>query len=289
MHYVEAKSILSAKNGMNLYRGCQHGCIYCDSRSTCYQMNHDFEDIEVKENSLVLLENALQGKKKKAMIGMGSMTDPYIPLEENLRYTRRAMEIVNRYGFGFTSITKSDRVMRDIDVFKEINQNSKAVLQMTLTTYDDELCKIIEPGVSVTSRRFEVLKAFQGEGIPTVVWLCPILPYINDTEENIKGILEYCIEAGVKGVICFGMGLTLREGNREYFYKKLSEHFPELPARYAREFGNSYVLGSPDNDKLMRIFHETCEKHGIMHNNDEIFKYLSTFEEKYSGQQLSFF
>ena len=252
-------------------------------------MNHDFEDIEVKENSLVLLENALQGKKKKAMIGMGSMTDPYIPLEENLRYTRRAMEIVNRYGFGFTSITKSDRVMRDIDVFKEINQNSKAVLQMTLTTYDDELCKIIEPGVSVTSRRFEVLKAFQGEGIPTVVWLCPILPYINDTEENIKGILEYCIEAGVKGVICFGMGLTLREGNREYFYKKLSEHFPELPARYAREFGNSYVLGSPDNDKLMRIFHETCEKHGIMHNNDEIFKYLSTFEEKYSGQQLSFF
>jgi len=252
-------------------------------------MNHDFEDIEVKENSLVLLENALQGKKKKAMIGMGSMTDPYIPLEENLRYTRRAMEIVNRYGFGFTSITKSDRVMRDIDVFKEINQKAKAVLQMTLTTYDDELCKIIEPGVSVTSERFKVLKAFRDEGIPTVVWLSPILPYINDTEENIGGILEYCIEAGVKGIICFGMGLTLREGNREYFYKKLSEHFPELPARYAREFGNSYFLGSPDNDKLMKIFHETCEKHGIMHNNDEIFQYLSTFEDKNSGQQLSFF
>jgi len=289
MHYVDVKGILSPKNGVNLYRGCQHGCIYCDSRSSCYQMNHDFEDIEVKENSLILLENALQGKKKKAMIGMGSMTDPYIPLEENLRYTRRAMEIVNRYGFGFTAITKSSRVMRDIDVFKEINQKAKAVLQMTLTTYDDELCKIIEPGVSVTSRRFEVLKSFQGEGIPTVVWLCPILPYINDTEENIKGILEYCIEAGVKGVICFGMGLTLREGNREYFYKKLSEHFPELPARYAKEFRNSYVLDSPNNNKLMKIFHETCEKHGIMHNNDEIFQYLSTFEDKISGQQLSFF
>lgn len=289
MHYVKAKSILSAKNGMNLYRGCVHGCIYCDSRSTCYQMSHTFEDIEVKENSLILLENALQRKRNKCMIGMGSMTDPYIPLEENLQYTRKAIELIKRYGFGFTAITKSDRVLRDLDLIKEINNQTKAVIQMTLTTYDDDLCKIIEPNVSVTSKRFEALKAFQAAGVPAVVWLCPILPYINDTEENLMGILNYCINAGVKGIICFGMGLTLREGNREFFYEKLDKHFPGLSARYAKEFGNSYVISSPNNHKLMRIFHETCEKHKIMHNNEEIFQFLSAFEDKNAGEQMTFF
>ena len=221
MHYVNAKSILSAKNGMNLYRGCSHGCIYCDSRSKCYHMEHDFEDIEIKENAIELLENALKRKRKKCMLGTGSMTDPYIPLESKIGNVRKALALANQYGFGFTLITKSDRILRDLDLLKSINDKTKCVVQMTLTTYDEDLCRKIEPNVSTTRERFEALKKLNEAGIPTIVWLCPILPFINDTEENITGILEYCIEAKVYGVICFGMGLTLREGNREYFYNQL--------------------------------------------------------------------
>ena len=288
MHYTEAKGILSAKNGMNLYRGCSHGCIYCDSRSNCYQMNHDFEDIEIKSNALELLEDALRRKRKKCMIGTGSMTDPYIPLESKLEHVRRALMLIERYGFGFTVITKSDLILRDLDLLKRINDKTKCVVQMTLTTYDEELCKKIEPGVCTTRRRFEVIKTMGDAGIPTVVWLCPILPFINDTEENLRGILNYCIEAGVRGVICFGMGVTLREGNRDYFYEQLDRLIPGMKERYMREFGNSYVCSSPQNDSLMMLFHRTCEEYGIMHSNDEIFNYLNEFQEKQGGSQLSF-
>lgn len=219
MHFVKTKGILSAKNGMNLYRGCSHGCIYCDSRSKCYHMEHDFEDIEVKENAIELLEHVLKSKRKKCMIGTGAMTDPYIPLEMEIGNVRKALSLIYEYGFGITMITKSNRILRDMDLLRKINEKTKCVVQMTMTTYDEDLCKIIEPNVSTTRERFEVLKELRDAGIPTVVWLCPILPYINDTEENISGILDYCIEARAYGVICFGMGMTLREGNREYFYK----------------------------------------------------------------------
>ena len=288
MHYTESKGILTAKNGMNLYRGCSHGCIYCDSRSRCYQFTHDFEDIEVKSNALELLEDALRRKHKKCMMGTGSMTDPYIPLEKELEHVRKTLMLVERYGFGFTVITKSDLILRDLDLLKRINEKTKCVVQMTLTTYDEELCKKIEPGVCTTRRRFEVLKAMRDAGIPTVVWLCPTLPFINDTEENLQGILNYCVEAGVLGVLCFGMGLTLRDGNREYFYDQLDRLFPGMKERYMREFGNSYVCSSPRNGRLMKLFHRTCEEAGIMHNNDEIFTYLNEFQEKQGGSQLSF-
>ena len=288
MHYTESKGILTAKNGMNLYRGCSHGCIYCDSRSRCYQFTHDFEDIEVKSNALELLEDALRRKHKKCMIGTGSMTDPYVPLEKELEHVRKTLMLVERYGFGFTVITKSDLILRDLDLLKRINEKTKCVVQMTLTTYDEELCKKIEPGVCTTRRRFEVLKAMRDAGIPTVVWLCPILPFINDTEENLQGILNYCVEAGVLGVLCFGMGLTLRDGNREYFYDQLDRLLPGMKERYMREFGNSYVCSSPRNGRLMKLFHRTCEEAGIMHNNDEVFKYLNEFQEKQGGSQLSF-
>ena len=288
MHYTESKGILTAKNGMNLYRGCSHGCIYCDSRSRCYQFTHDFEDIEVKSNALELLEDALRRKRKKCMIGTGSMTDPYVPLENELEHVRKTLMLVERYGFGFTVITKSDLILRDLDLLKRINEKTKCVVQMTLTTYDEELCKKIEPGVCTTRRRFEVLKAMRDAGIPTVVWLCPVLPFINDTEENLRGILNYCVEAGVLGVLCFGMGLTLRDGNREYFYDQLDRLLPGMKERYMREFGNSYICSSPRNGRLMKLFHRTCEEAGIMHNNDEVFKYLNEFQEKQGGSQLSF-
>lgn len=289
MHFTEAKGILSSKNGMNLYRGCTHGCIYCDSRSKCYHMDHDFEDIEVKANAIELLETALRKKRKKCMLGTGAMTDPYIPPEEELKNVRKALALAERYGFGFTLITKSDRVLRDLDLLAAINEKTKCVVQMTLTTYDESLCKILEPHVSTTKERFRALLKLKEAGIPTVVWLSPILPFINDTEENIRGILEYCAAAGVYGVICFGMGVTMREGNREYFYRQLDRSFPGMKERYRKMYGDRYILNSPDHGKLMRLFHGECERYGIVHDNDAIFAYLNAFEEKERYIQPSLF
>lgn len=289
MHTVQAKGILSAQNGMNLYRGCSHGCIYCDSRSTCYHMNHVFEDIEVKENAIELLERALKKKRTKCMLGTGSMTDPYIPLEEELHYVHRALCLADQYGFGFTLITKSTRVLKDLDVLKRINEKTKCVIQMTLTTYDEDVCRKLEPNVSTTKERFEALKILRDAGIPTVVWLSPILPFINDTMENLEGILRYCVEAKVVGILNFGMGLTLREGNREYFYAQLDRLYPGMKERYQKAYGNQYGILSPRNKELMAYFHQTCEKHGILHDNQKIFAYLHRFEEKKQEVQLSLF
>ena len=286
-HFVKAKGILSARNGMNLYRGCQHGCIYCDSRSLCYQMNHPFEDIEVKENAVELLEDALRRKRKKCMIGTGSMTDPYMPLEQKLGNMRRALEVIRCYGFGVTVLTKSDGILRDLDLLQSIHEQAKCVVQMTLTTYDEDLCKMLEPNVCTTARRFEVLKILRDAGIPTVVWMSPILPFLNDTPENLRGLLHMCTEAGVYGVVCFGMGLTLREGNREYFYSRLDRLFPGLKERYVRTYANQYEVSSPRSAELMELFHKICEERKIVHSNDRIFAYLSEFEEK--NPQLSLF
>ncbi len=289
MHYVNAKGILSASNGMNLYRGCTHGCIYCDSRSKCYHMDHDFEDIEVKANAIELLEAALKRKRTKCMLATGSMTDPYIPLEQELGHVRNALYLAYRYGFGFTLITKSSRVLRDLDLLKAINEQTKCVVQMTLTTRDEDLCRKLEPNVSTTRERFETLLRLRDAGIPTVVWLCPILPFINDSEENIRGILQYCIEAGVRGVICFGMGMTLREGNREYFYRQLDRLFPGMKERYIQIYGDRYVLDSPNHAPLMALYHQICAENRIMHDNEQIFSYLSAFEDKSEQMQLSIF
>ena len=300
MHFHEAKGILSAKNGMNLCRGCLHGCIYCDSRSKCYDFKHDFEDVEIKINAPLLLEDRLRRKRQKCMIGTGAMSDPYIPLPESLEITRACLRIIEKYGFGLAIQTKSNLILRDLDILKNINRNAKCVAEITLTTYDEELCKILEPNVSTTRERFEVLKILQDNNIPTVVWLSPILPFINDTEENLLGILNYCIEAKVYGILCFGIGMTLREGDREYFYEKLDIHFPGLKEKYQRKYGNNYEITSDNNKKLMAIFRDVCRAHNIAYITDEVFKYLHTLElpdckmEKHntackSGAQLSLF
>lgn len=290
MHFVDAKGLLSGSNGhygMNIYRGCSHGCIYCDSRSLCYRFTHAFEDIEVKQNAPELLEKVLKSKRKKAMIGTGAMSDPYMHCEEELGLTRKCLEIIRKYGFGVAIQTKSDRILRDIVLLDEINKEAKCVVQMTLTTYDDVLCKILEPNVCNTKRRIEVLGKMQERGIPTIVWLSPILPYINDTEENITAILNECVRVGVKGIICFGMGLTLRDGDREYYYAALDKHFPGLKARYIREFGNAYEIPSPNTDNLYKVFYGICKKNGMMSTPDECFKYMNDFPEKY--EQMSLF
>lgn len=289
MHFVDAKGILSASNGMNIYRGCTHGCIYCDSRSKCYNFDHDFEDIEVKRNAPELLEEKLRSKRKKCMIGTGAMCDPYMHCEETLKLTRKCLEIIDHYEYGVAIQTKSDRILRDIDLIQSINKKSKAVVQMTLTTYDDELCKVIEPNVCVTRRRFEVLMKCKELGIPTVVWMSPILPFINDTKENIEGLLKYCVEAQVKGIIAFGMGVTLREGDREYFYDALQKHFPGLRQKYINTYGNAYEVPSLNSHELMKIFYTRCKEHGIISNPDKVFEYLHEFPEDTGYQQLSFF
>ena len=289
MHFVDAKGILTANggsNGMNIYRGCSHGCIYCDSRSTCYQFTHSFEDIEVKRNAPELLEKVLKSKRKKCMIGTGAMSDPYMHCEEQLQLTRKCLEIIKKYGFGVAIQTKSDRILRDIDLLDEINNEAKCVVQMTLTTYDDELCRIVEPNVCNTKRRVEVLEEMQKRGIPTIVWLTPILPFINDTEDNITSILNECVRVGVKGIIDFGMGLTLREGDREYYYAALDKHFPGIKERYIKSYGNAYELPSPNAKKLMGILQRICGDNGIMSKPDECFKFMRELPEKYPQMSL---
>ncbi len=286
MHTVKAKGILSAGNGMNVYRGCTHGCIYCDSRSSCYQMKHEFEDIEVKENAPELLEAALKAKRKRCMIGTGAMCDPYLHAERELEITRRCLELINRYEFGAAVLTKSDLILRDIDLLEEINRKTKAVVQMTLTTADEALCRIVEPNVCTTRRRFEVLCEMRDRGIPTVIWFTPLLPFINDTEENLLAIMDYARRAGCFGIISFGMGLTLREGDREYYYAALDKHFPGLKQRYISRYGNSYELPSPDNERLMRLFVRECRQSGIEYRQDRIFHYMNEFPE---SEQLTLF
>lgn len=289
MHPIYPKSVLSADNNLNLYRGCTHGCIYCDSRSACYHMDHAFEDIAVKVEAPQLLEEALRKRRNPCMIGTGAMCDPYMHCEEELGLTRKALELIERYGFGVAIQTKSARILRDMGLLERINRKTKAVVQMTLTTCDEELCRLVEPNVSTTKERYQVLKTCQARGIPTVVWMTPLLPFLNDTPENVRGILEYCFDAGVQGILCFGMGVTLREGDREYFYRKLDEHFPGLKARYIRTFGNRYECASPRSEELWRIFDEECRVHGVMHRPEEIFAWMRTFPEKVDGEQLSMF
>jgi len=216
------------------------------------------------------------------------MCDPYMHCEDELMLTRRCNEIIDKYGFGLSLQTKSAKVLRDIDLLESINRKAKCVIHMTLTTYDEALCRILEPNVSTTRERFEALKALRDRGIPTIVWFAPLLPFVNDSEENMRGILDYCFEAGVKGILCFNIGVTLREGDREYFYAALDRHFPGLRKKYREKYGLAYEVTSDNNTRLMKIFHEECEKHGVMHSMRDIFSYASEFP-KYDEDQLTLF
>ncbi len=290
MHFVDAAGILSGgreESGMNIYRGCTHGCIYCDSRSVCYHFTHPFEDVEVKRNAPELLERALKARRKKCMIGTGSMSDPYMHCEEQLRLTRQCLEVILKYGFGAAVQTKSDRILRDIDLLDEINRRAKCVVQFTLTTFDSRLCRILEPNVCDTLSRLRALEKLRERGIPTVVWVTPILPFINDSEENVGAVLRASAECGVKGIVDFGMGLTLREGSREYYYAALDRHFPGLKREYVRCYGNAYVLPSPNREALTALLQRTCGEYGMLSSPEECFRFMRAFPEKY--EQMSLF
>ena len=289
MHLVRAKTILSPQNGINVYRGCTHGCIYCDSRSVCYQMTHEFEDVEVKENAPALLEAALQKKRRPCMVATGSMSDPYQPIEETLCLTRQCLEVIERQGCGAVLLTKSARVLRDLPLLARLAKKTRCVVQMTVTTADDALAKKIEPNVSLPSERFSALRALRAAGIETGVWLCPVLPFLNDSKENLCAVLSGCFDAGVSSIVCFGMNVTLRDGSREFFYRRLNDAFPGLAARYERTFGRSYVCESERNAMLMRIFHRECENRGVLHDPDAIFAWLRRFPDPLDRAQTTLF
>ena len=289
MHYKAARGILSPTNGMNLCRGCVHGCIYCDARSVCYNIAHDFEDVEIKVNAPQLLEEKLRSKRKRCMIATGAMSDPYIPIEESLKITRACLELIDKYGFGLAIQTKSNLILRDLELLKSINRKAKCVVEITLTTFDEELCRIVEPNVCTSRERFEVLKVMRDNGIKTVVWLSPLLPFINDTIENLEGVMRYCVEAKVHGILCFGMGMTLREGDREYFYKKLDIHFPGIRTQYEKKYGNSYVITSGNSRELMALFQSICAENNILCDTDKVFEFMHAFEEKAKSKQGELF
>jgi DNA repair photolyase len=266
---IVAKSLLSKVKhdklfgltyNLNLYRGCQHGCIYCDSRSICYQLG-DLSHIRYKSNALELLEKELRSKKVKGTIGFGSMNDPYMPLEKKMELTRKALELLVKYKFPLHLITKSDLVVRDVDLIKKIGQKYAAI-SFTITTFDDALAKIIEPNAPSTSKRFEAIQRLSENQIYCGITLMPILPYINDSEENLSQLVEKAKAAGAKYIIPF-MGLTLREGSRDYFYQKLDLFFPSLKEKYIRNYGNKYGCESPNAGKLYSLLNSLLDKYKI--------------------------
>lgn len=287
MHYKSYKRIVQNKGRTNFTRGCIHGCIYCDSRSVCYQMDHDFTDIELKENACQMLDDELSRKRKKIMISTGAMSDPYMNIPQSLELTRCCFEVIYKRGFGLSFITKSTLFLNDLDLLIKIHQRSRLVVQMTLTTYDDDLCQILEPNVDKTSKRAEALKILKAHGIPSIVWISPILPMINDTLDNIKGILDLCLEAGVKGIVWFGAGLTLREGDRAYYYKNLDQYFPGLKEKYIHNYGNRYVLISKNHKEIDDYVINFCKAHDLMYRPEQVFEYIELFDQnKYKQLQL---
>lgn len=272
METLRAKHLLTAVRGsmddffyadwnMNLYRGCSHGCIYCDSRSACYQIDH-FDTVRPKANAMDVLEQELRSKRTTGVITMGSMSDPYNPLEQKLLLTRHALELIRKYRYGAAYTTKSALCARDADMLAEISRNAPVCARITVTCAEDELCRRIEPRVSVTSERFAAMRRLADKGVFTGAWLNPVLPYLTDTEENIRRIVQMTAEHGGRFVVCF-FGMTLRTGNREYYFRALERDFPGVRDRYLQGYGNAYELTVTNADRLYTAFREECVKRDL--------------------------
>ncbi|WMJ81724.1 radical SAM protein [Clostridium sp. MB40-C1] len=294
MKYVPAKTIISGytdKNSwfdinynMNIYKGCCHGCIYCDSRSECYRIDN-FDEVRAKDNALLLIERELKSKRRKGVIGTGSMSDPYNPFEQEWCLTREALKLINRYGFGISIATKSDLIIRDLDILKQIKTHSPVLVKITITTYDDDMCRKIEPNVAVSSKRFEIIKELSKYGIFVGVLLMPVLPFLEDNEENIKNIIQLAYENGAK-FIYPAFGVTLRQNQRDWYYKKLDEKFFGIKQKYIKYFGNKYECSSPKAKVLWELFKKECEKFNILFKMEDIIK---EYKKEYINSQLSFF
>ena len=249
---------------MNIYRGCPHGCIYCDSRSHCFK-NPDFDTVKVKENALEVIRNDLRRKVKTGVIGTGAMSDPYNPLEKELKLTRNALELINAFNFGVGLATKSALVTRDADILRDIQTHSPVIVKFSISTADDELCKKLEPNAAAASERFEAMRQLSAQGIFCGVLLVPLLPFVNDKEDNIIKILTLAHDSGAKFVYTY-MGMTLRTGSREYYYAHLDKIMPGVKEKYMRRFGPRYTCISPNSKKLWLSFTEKCEMLGLLYD-----------------------
>lgn len=292
---IEAKTILTKNKypqswfgndyNMNLYRGCHHGCIYCDSRSDCYQ-NYDFDNVKVKKDVLKILESELRKKRHKGVVGIGAMSDTYNAFEKDLEITRGALKLLKDYHFGVSLETKSDLIVRDIDLFLEIKKYNDVIIKMTITTCDDELSKIIEPHASVSSARFQAIKQMSEAGLFTGILLHPVLPFITDTEENIIEIVKKAHESGARFVHAY-FGVTLRDNQREYYYQKLDQHFPGLKDKYMKRYGKKYQCFSKNKEHLRYVFYRECKRYGLLYKMEDIIDAYKTQEEKL--EQLTLF
>ncbi len=269
---------------MNIYRGCSHGCIYCDSRSDCYR-NPNFDTVKVKENALKVIRNDLQSKQTRGIIGTGAMSDPYNPVEKHLQLTRQALAFVNEFRFGLAIDTKSPLITRDLDLLQKVESHSAVIVKMTVTTADDDLCRKLEPYVAPTSERFAAIKTLSDGGIFCGILMMPILPFINDSEENITEILCQAKASGAKFVYP-ALGMTLRAGNREYYYEKLDQLFPGVKQQYIQMYGDRYNCPSSRAKELWPIFSETCKQLGLLYQMKDI---IATYKKGYGTEQLSFF
>lgn len=295
MEFVKAKTILArVKDGsdwygvdynMNLYRGCCHGCIYCDSRSNCYHIEN-FDVPRGKENELEILEAELKKRKDKGVVGIGSMSDTYNPFEKQYEITRGALKLLLKYGFGVAIDTKSDLILRDLDLLKEINRRNNVIIKFTVTTPHDELSRIIEPHVSTSSERLAAIRILTDNGIFVGIMMNPVLPFITDRKEDIRELVRLAHENGARFIHTY-MGVTLRENQRDYYYEKLDEHFPGLKEKYMRQYGNRYFCLPPGSKALYELFARECDKYGILHEMPDIIKAYKKDIEEYS--QLSLF
>ena len=269
---IQAKTLLARVKGpddwfglyytMNLYRGCQHQCIYCDSRSECYQIGNFDHEVLVKANAIELLRRELTGKRVIGTIGTGSMNDPYMPLESEVRLTRRALEVISGFGFPVHAITKSDLVLRDLDLLEEIDRKAYAVVTFTITTADDSLSRRLEPGGPVSSRRLAAMRTLSRKGLLTGVTLMPVLPFIEDSQENIRQIIALSAENGARYILP-AFGMTLRDRQRTYYYNQLDRLFPGLRSRYEKAFGERYSVSAQNAGKLENMFNALCLEYGI--------------------------
>lgn len=296
MEYVPAKTIVTKTKSsadwfgidynMNIYRGCCHGCIYCDSRSDCYGIDQ-FDKVRVKEDALRIIRDELRRKVKKGVVGTGAMSDPYNPFEKESELTRHALELIDAFGFGAAVATKSALLKRDMDVLLGIKEHSPVICKVTVTTTDNHLAKKIEPHVSLPSERLELIEALRNNGIFTGILMMPILPFLEDNEENIRSIVNAAHETGAN-FIYPSFGVTLRNNQREWFFDRIKEQFPEqdLVASYIRRYGNSYGCTSPHVKKLWAIFTKECERFGILYNMPDI---IHSYKKNYEITQLSLF
>jgi DNA repair photolyase len=297
MEYIPTKTIISnykdnfqwfgINYNMNIYKGCCHGCIYCDSRSNCYQII-DFDRVRVKDNSIDIVKKELQSKKKKGVVGTGAMSDPYNPFEKKLMLTRELLKLVDEYRFGISLTTKSDLVVRDIDILKKIQVHSPTIVKITITTYEDDLCKKIEKNVCPTSNRFKALEELSNNNIYAGVLLMPILPFINDNEDNIKNIIKKAHECGARFVFSYNLGVTLRQNQREYYFQELKKIFPNemLDKKYIETYGYIYENESKKSEHLWRIFKEECEKYHLLYDMQDI---INDYKNKYDETQIVWF